>query len=214
MQQASYHHGNLRSSLVNMGAELLNDRGISGISLREIARRVGVGHNAPYRHFRNKQQLLEAIAEDGYRKLKARNTRLELEFAHDPEAQLFESSMHIVSMASEQPNLFQLMFGGSLKPEECPGSLKEEADEAMQSLVRIIRNGQKLHVFVEGEPMKLAMSAMSMVQGLALMVSSGTFRLQPAPGLVVSSAASQTLLRGVVLQLFDVFMRGVKVGVG
>jgi len=211
MEQPRYHHGNLRDSLVNMGTELLGDRGLAGISLREIARKLGVGHNAPYRHFRNKQQLLEAIAEAGFRKLKARNTRLELEFAHDPEAQLFESGMHIITMASEQPDLFQLMFGGSLKAEEIGEALKEEADEAMRSLVRIICNGQKQQVFVQGDPAKLALSAMSMVQGMALMVSSGKLRPQlMSMGMAVSPSMSRTLLRGMMLQLFDVFMRGVK----
>ena len=62
MQQTSYHHGDLRNSLVSIGADMLNAKGVAGISLREIARTIGVGHNAPYRHFRNKQDLLEAIA--------------------------------------------------------------------------------------------------------------------------------------------------------
>jgi len=212
MQQPRYHHGNLRNSLVSVGAQLLNDKGVAGISLREIARKVGVGHNAPYRHFRNKQQLLQAIAEEGCRTLKARNTRLELEFADDPETQLFESGMQIVNMAAEQPNLFQLMFGGALRPEECGNSLKAEADEAMHSLVRIIRNGQKQHVFVQGDPIKLALSAMSMVQGLALMVASGKLGAQlVVAGKALPRADPQTLLRGVALQFFDVFMQGVKV---
>jgi len=125
MQQTSYHHGDLRNSLVSIGADLLNTKGVGGISLREIARTIGVGHNAPYRHFRNKHDLLEAIAEEGFRKLTARNTRLELEYASDPETQLFESAMHIVLVAAEQPNLYQLMFGGFLKPAESDGELKQ-----------------------------------------------------------------------------------------
>lgn len=211
MQPSRYHHGDLRNSLVDIGAELLNSKGISGISLREIARTIGVGHNAPYRHFRNKQQLLEAIAEDGFRKLKARNTRLELELASDPETQLFESGMHIISMAAEQPNLFQLMFGGYLKTEHCAESLKQEADEAMQGLIRIIRNGQQRGVFIVGDPVKLALSAMSMVQGLALMVASG--KLKPHASMAGEKAAwadYQMLLKGMVLQLFDVFLLGIK----
>ncbi len=207
MQQASYHHGDLRNSLLDTGIEMLNEKGIAGISLREIARTIGVGHNAPYRHFRNKQQLLEAIAEDGFRRLKARNTRLELEYAHDPELQLFESAMHVISMAAEQPSLFQLMFGGFLKPQDCGQDLKTAADEAMQSLIAIIRNGQQQQVFIKGDPVKFALSAMSMVQGLAMMVSSG--KLMPHAQ-VKSWSDHQTMLRGMVLQLFDVFLLGLK----
>ncbi len=211
MEQFSYHHGDLRNSLVNVGLSMLNDKGVAGISMREIARNIGVGHNAPYRHFRNKQQLLEAIAEDGFRRLKARNTRLELEFASDPEVQLFESAMHIIGMAADQPNLFQLMFSEQLQHMGC--SLKSAADEAMQSLVGIIKNGQKMQVFIKGDATTLAISTMSMVQGLAMMVASGKLRPQiQSSDLSVNKvgASQQTLLRGMVLQLFDVFLLGLK----
>ena len=207
MQQASYHHGDLRNSLVNIGADMLNAKGVSGISLREIARTIGVGHNAPYRHFRNKQELLEAIAEDGFRKLTAKNTRLELEFSHDPETQLFESAMHIVLVAAEQPNLFQLMFGGFLQQAESGGALKQAADDAMQSLVRIIKSGQQQRVFVQGDAVKLSFSAMSMIQGIAMMVSTG--KLKPLPN-TRGWSESPIIFKGTVLQLFDVFLRGLK----
>jgi len=211
VEQVSYHHGDLRNSLVNTGIELLNKKGVAGISLREIARTIGVGHNAPYRHFRNKQQLLEAIAEDGFRRLKARYTRLELELANDPEGQIFESAMHIISIAADQPNLFQLMFGGHIQPQDCGSELKLAADEAMQSLVGIICNGQRLEVFVQGNPQTLALSTMSMIQGLAIMVSSGKLKVQfHSQAKAVSRAGHQTLLRGMVLQLFDVFLLGLK----
>ena len=209
MGPLSYHHGDLRNSLVSVGIDMLNDKGVAGISLREIARSIGVGHNAPYRHFRNKQELLEAIAEDGFRRLKARNTRLELEFANDPEGQLFESAMHMIGVAAEQPNLFQLMFGGHLQAQTSGASLKQAADEAMQSLVGIIRNGQLKQVFIQGDPMTLALSTMSMIQGLAIMVSSGKLKVQSRIK-VSSRAEHQTLLRGMVLQLFDVFLLGLK----
>ncbi|VAW57749.1 hypothetical protein MNBD_GAMMA07-283 [hydrothermal vent metagenome] len=207
MQQTHYHHGDLRNTLLHVGIDMLNEKGIAGISLREIARTIGVGHNAPYRHFRNKQQLLEAIAEDGYRLLKAKNTRLELEFANDPEGQIFESAMHVISMAAEQPNLFQLMFGGYLMPEDCGENLKTAADEAMLSLIGIIRNGQQKQVFIEGNPMTLALSTMSMIQGVSVMMSSGKLKVKVSS---LPNANRQTLLRGMVLQLFDVFLQGLK----
>ncbi len=210
MQQASYHHGDLRNALVSIGTELLNSKGISSISLREIARTIGVGHNAPYRHFKNKQQLLEAIAESGFRQLMARNTRLELEYADDPETQLFESGMHVVTMAVEQPHLFELMFGGSLRPEDCGLELKQAADGAMQSLVRIIENGQKKQVFRSGDPMRFAISAMSMIQGFSLLVATGKLRPQLPEAMVRQGGGvnQSVALRGMLLQVFDVFMSG------
>ncbi len=211
MQESRYHHGDLRNALVSKGTEFLNARGLAGISLREIARDLGVGHNAPYRHFRNKQQLLEAIAEAGFRQLAGKNTRLELEYAHNPEAQLFESAMHVVQTAAEQPNLYELMFTGHLQSGACGEALQQAADSAMQSLVRIIRNGQKLGVFRAGDALTQALSAMALIQGCSMMIATGKIR----PQLSVANApvdwpAHTNLLRSIVLRMMDTFFQGLK----
>ena len=198
----AYHHGDLRNALILKALEVLDDKGVAGLSLREIARDIGVGHNAPYRHFKNKTELLEALASVGFRKLKARNVRLELEFANDAETQLFESGMHLLIMATEQPRLFNLMFGGHIELNNCGEELHKEAEESMQSLVKIIINGQQQGVFVGGDVLKQAVSAMSMVQGLAMMVSSS--------GLLQHVGQEQNQLRGLALQVFDVLMDGLK----
>ena len=60
----TYHHGNLRSVLLARAEEALNAG--EDLSLRELARRAGVSHAAPRRHFADKQALLDALAEDGF----------------------------------------------------------------------------------------------------------------------------------------------------
>jgi AcrR family transcriptional regulator len=65
----SYHHGDLRSAVVEEGLRLLHDREAESLSLREIARNVGVSATALYRHFPDKASLLEALAEAGYAQL-------------------------------------------------------------------------------------------------------------------------------------------------
>lgn len=198
----NYHHGNLRNALILKALDVLDEKGVAGLSLREIARETGVGHNAPYRHFKNKTELLEALASVGFRKLKARNVRLELEYAHDAETQLFESGMHLLLMATEQPRLFNLMFGGHIELNNCGEELHREAEESMQSLVKIIANGQKQGVFHKGDVLKQSVAAMSMVQGLAIMVSSS--------GMLQHMVAGPEQLKGLAVQMFDVLMDGLK----
>ena len=62
----AYHHGDLRNALILKALDVLDEKGVAGLSLREIARQTGVGHNAPYRHFKNKTELLEAPRKCGF----------------------------------------------------------------------------------------------------------------------------------------------------
>jgi len=66
---ANYHHGNLRASLIDEAIHQLQDQIEGELSLRQLAIATGVSNNAPYRHFKNKQALLDSIAEEGFRRL-------------------------------------------------------------------------------------------------------------------------------------------------
>lgn len=65
-----YHHGNLRQSLLDATLELAEEKGLEQVSLREVARRVGVSSGAPFRHFRDRRALMTAIAEEATRQLR------------------------------------------------------------------------------------------------------------------------------------------------
>src|SRR5260370_18632371 len=64
-----YHHGNLREVLLESAIRLIGEVGPAGFTLRELARRAGVSHNAPYRHFRDRDDLMAAVATQGFREL-------------------------------------------------------------------------------------------------------------------------------------------------
>src|SRR5688572_5295577 len=67
----AYQHGNLREALVQAGLKLLSEGGVEGLSLRAAAQLAGVSHAAPYRHFKDKNALVAAVAEQGFRLLSA-----------------------------------------------------------------------------------------------------------------------------------------------
>src|SRR5579871_1734507 len=70
-----YHHGHLKKALLDAALALIAETGARGFTLREAARRAGVSHNAPYRHFRDKDDLLAAVAADGFDRLGEAMTR-------------------------------------------------------------------------------------------------------------------------------------------
>jgi len=108
-----YHHGNLRDALVEAALAILQTEGVSGLSLRAMARATGVTQAAPYSHFRDKDELLAAVAEAGFQ-------RLALEMAESatgvraPRARVEKLLASYIRFAEANKPLFRLMFGAEL----------------------------------------------------------------------------------------------------
>lgn len=113
---ASYHHGNLRAALVETGLAMARESGPDGVALREVARRVGVSHNAAYRHFADREDLLAEIAERGMGLLtEAMEARLvtvprDLDPVARAQARLREVGRAYVEFALGEPGLFRTAF--------------------------------------------------------------------------------------------------------
>ncbi len=118
-----YHHGNLRPELVRAALALLADSGPAALSLREVARRAGVSHAAPYRHFSDRAALLAALAEDGFVELEVR-----LEAAG---GELSDKARAYVGFALEHPQRFRLMFDAEIVRGD---GVRRAADRALAPL--------------------------------------------------------------------------------
>jgi AcrR family transcriptional regulator len=97
---ATYHHGDLRSTVLAAAWKMIEKEGLAGLSVREAARRAGVSHNAPYRHFADREALLAALVAEAFERLNAtleNRTGRELGEAY-------------VAFALEHPQRFRLMF--------------------------------------------------------------------------------------------------------
>lgn len=117
----SYHHGNLREALVEAAVEAARERGTEGLAVRELARRVGVSHNAAYRHFADRDALVEEVAARGLAALvTAMERRLEGLAAYDdiPRARrtLAGCGRGYVDFAVDQPGLFRVLFTAYPEP--------------------------------------------------------------------------------------------------
>lgn len=167
-----YHHGNLRAALLARAEQTLSLQGPGELSLRELARQVGVSHAAPRRHFPDKRALLEALAEDGFERL-GRDLRDAMEAAGERfEARLLAFARAYVTFATRHAALLELMFAGKHRPGAAE-SLRLAADRAFEAPLALIGEGQAAGEVVPGEPERVATVAWAALQGLASMVNSG-----------------------------------------
>ena len=152
----SYHHGNLRESLVETGIELARSQGPDGVVLREVARRAGVSHNAAYRHFADREALLAEIARHGMRELRAAMQR-EIDSAEAEDhpddrargaARLRATGRAYVAFAIAEPGLFDVAF--SAMPEQDGPGTDADADSDTDSDAESDPYDLLTHVLDEG----------------------------------------------------------------
>ena len=156
---STYHHGDLRTAILRSAAKILEKEGVVKLSLREAARRAGVSHNAPYRHFQDRESLLAGIAVDGFALL----------------GKALKSSAGkamgaaYVRFALAHPQRFRLMFGGSLPIGKHP-LLREAAERAFQPVVDSFRPHAS-----EQQAQVAAAAAWSLVHGMSHLLLDGHF---------------------------------------
>jgi AcrR family transcriptional regulator len=116
----TYHHGDLRRSLVAAATRLLDKRGPAGVTLREAARQAGVSQAAPYRHFASKDALLAAVAAEAFLALKDVCSAAVAADPGDPVHQLDVVAVAYVRFAVEHPARYRLMWAPTPRGRDHP----------------------------------------------------------------------------------------------
>ena len=179
-----YHHGNLREALLEAALRLISEVGPTAFTLREVARRAGVSHNAPYRHFRDREELMAAVSTQGYREL----THAMLDAVERNSGaleQLEQAGLAYVKFALRRPQHFTVMFDApptkaSEKPCFNPAKMKikypeaaEAAEESFRTLMQFVAACQQKNLLPSGDTKQLALFAWSIVHGIAKLAIAG-----------------------------------------
>ena len=163
-----YHHGQLRQALLDASLDIVAEGGPSALSLRKAARRAGVSHAAPKRHFATASDLYCAIAEDGYRKLRAYLLERVGESATPVQA-LAMLGVAYVEFATSHPGHFRAMFHSGVIDRTGSHPLEQAAGEAFDVLVAAIERCQQAGEVRPAPPRELALGAWALVHGLAVL---------------------------------------------
>jgi AcrR family transcriptional regulator len=185
---STYHHGDLRAALVQTATELARADGPDGVVLRETARRVGVSHNAAYRHFADREELLGEVAEVAMQQL-AGAMSAELDTVTETEpvaralARMRATGRAYVHFALAQPGLFQVAFAARtavLGEDEPAHALPPDADP--YALLGLVLDDLVLVGGVTPERREGAEAlCWSAVHGFAVLHLNGPLRDVPAP---------------------------------
>ncbi|HEV2530487.1 TetR/AcrR family transcriptional regulator [Phenylobacterium sp.] len=123
-----YHHGDLRRALVDAARRILEAEGPTALSLRAVAREAGVSPAAPYHHFKDKAELLDAIADEGWQMLDAAMAKAKAEA--EPRGKLTALGIAYVCFARENPALYRVMYDAARDNEALPDQMQHGDDSA------------------------------------------------------------------------------------
>ncbi|MEP4148018.1 MAG: TetR/AcrR family transcriptional regulator [Halioglobus sp.] len=164
----TYHHGNLRAELLDTAIEQLRETGAEDLSLRALARAIGVSQTAPYRHFGDKGELLAAMATRGYRELYQSLKEAGENTGDCPTDQLLAFAYAYVDYAANNPQLFKLMFGPAVQPAARYPELREASRETLILVQQILQRGIDQGLYIDTENTAyLTNAAWSGIYGLA-----------------------------------------------
>ena len=132
----AYHHGNLREALLERAAEVIAEQGVEALSLRALARDLGVSHAAPRAHFADRRELLCELAKEGFRlSVDAMHAGAE-EAGPDPVARYRALGRSYVQFARDHPSCFR-----AINHPEVQAHADDELREARAAWVSTVREG-------------------------------------------------------------------------
>jgi AcrR family transcriptional regulator len=192
----------LRRRFIDASLELVTERGVEGLTLRDLAKRVGVTHPAVYRYFPDKASLLASVAEEGFWSMRSAVIKACAPYP-DTRTRFNKLADAYVRFAVEHPAHFRLMFGPEAAEKWANASLRAAETATFNLCLDAVAEGQRSGLVRQGDPREVALAGWAMIHGLASLVLNG---LVNSTG--VDSTSSEYLARVVETAFFS----GVGVG--
>lgn len=173
MSEKKYHHGDLKQQIIDNGLVLLNEEGFDGFSLRKVANMCGVSHAAPYKHFKDKEELINYIVKEVTKKFYLALLDVTLLYSNDPKLQIIEMGKAYVKFMVENPEYLKCMFLSenphpviieSNKFSDCEYSSFSVFKNSAEELLKTINVNENLY-------MEKTLTMWSIVHGIAILIS-------------------------------------------
>jgi AcrR family transcriptional regulator len=193
-----YHHGDLRRALIDTALAMVTEEGAWDFTLREVARRAGVSHAAPYNHFEDKSALLAEVAALGFESLRQTLEAAGRARRRSARQALAGIAAAYVLFGVEHPAHYRLMFGAELAEKAGYPALRAASDAAFTVLTGVLERGQASGQIRRGAVHDQALAAWSLVHGLTTLLID-----QRVSFLGVSTSDAERHARQAGMALFD-----------
>ena len=204
MTKESYHHGDLRQTIIEEALIWIEQKDIFSLSLRKIARQIGVSHNAPYRHFPDKESLLVAIAEIGFTQLHQTLQQAFIKSSDDAQKRLETIGVAYIEYAISNQAYYRVMFSDVCwaDSQKYP-KLEPTSQEAFNVLLDTIKIGQKEAVFNAQNSQELARVCWSLVHGVSTLAIDNQLMTSDADSVIrLAKMATKTLSLGMLREKY------------
>ena len=159
----SYHHGDLRQAIMLSARALIAEKGLDALSIRQVAKGAGVSPGAPYHHFKDKTELITALAQESLERLEQTSVEA-IKDLENPQEKLETLGLTYIYFALEHPNEFKLMFGDG------PEALFARADPSQAHVFRVLLTVVSELGLSEDKVLETSIKAWSLVHGLATLL--------------------------------------------
>jgi len=193
----SYRHGNLREAILIASLEAIEINGVDSLSIREVAKTAGVTHQAPYRHFKDKEALLAALAQDGFEKLYQEMSK-SVQDINAPIEKITALGVNYLTWAAEHPAHFRLMFSQNIPEFETYEGLLIAANSILNLVLLVTKENQDGKVIRNDDTRSLARQFWATVHGVTLLFIDRQFK--PLKGDLKSG---QKLIQEIILNLIN-----------
>lgn len=188
-KKKSYHHGDLRRSLIAAAVSLISERSRAEFTLRELAKQLGVTHAATYHHFKDKDDLLAAVAEDGFTALREYLERAVEESPDSPIMRLRAIASAYVRFAVDHPAHFRVMYARDYDDETRFPAAKQAADQNAAMIDAFWSSAAQKGYYRQGDLNEFSRASWALVHGLSMLHINGL--MQPPDGMSIEEFSSR-----------------------
>ena len=165
-----YHHGDLKNALISASIAVIDEEGMEGLSIRHAVEKIGVSHAAPYRHFKNKEDLLVAVGVRCFGMLNDKINTAVKRFPNDQQAQFKALIKTYIKFAVDNPVFYRIMFGDYIKKKTGYPKFFEAYDNVFRNFVEMIKKSSTRKRTKRDLPEITALAVWSMVHGYSCLI--------------------------------------------